>query len=141
MWSREGEVRKRRWRELPACAFAGGCQSVRLAVFLIGCERTEGTEEMLRSRMLQACRAMCKSRPIVASGVSGMPAVPRMCAARGFVGIVRRDFSSVKVFFDLPSGERKECAAEEGTTVLQVAHDNGVDLEGAVAVQEGHDTV
>ena len=38
---------------------------------------------------------------------------------------------TIKVFFDLPSGERRECVAEVGQSLLKVAQDNGIDLEGA----------
>jgi len=36
-----------------------------------------------------------------------------------------------KMTFVLPDGTRKEVEGEEGTSVLELAHQNGVDLEGA----------
>ncbi len=38
---------------------------------------------------------------------------------------------SVKVFFNLSGGERRECIAEIGQSLLAVAQANGIDLEGA----------
>jgi 2Fe-2S ferredoxin len=38
---------------------------------------------------------------------------------------------SIKVTFDLPTGKRLECVAEEGQPLLKLAQDNGIDLEGA----------
>lgn len=37
----------------------------------------------------------------------------------------------IKVYFDLPNGKRLECTAKEGESLLKVAQENGVDLEGA----------
>jgi 2Fe-2S ferredoxin len=37
---------------------------------------------------------------------------------------------TVKIVFILPSGERRECVAETGQTLLKLAQDNGFDLEG-----------
>jgi hypothetical protein len=41
---------------------------------------------------------------------------------------------SINVTFITPKGERVECSAKEGTTVLELAHANEVDLEGYVCV-------
>jgi ferredoxin len=38
---------------------------------------------------------------------------------------------AIIVIFDLPDGGQKECHAEAGQTLLQVAQDNGIELEGA----------
>jgi 2Fe-2S ferredoxin len=36
----------------------------------------------------------------------------------------------MKVFFDLPGGKRLTCEAEAGQSLLKLAQDNGIDLEG-----------
>jgi len=36
-----------------------------------------------------------------------------------------------KMTFILPNGERKEVEGKEGESVLELAHENGIDLEGA----------
>ena len=38
---------------------------------------------------------------------------------------------SIEIIFIRPSGERLVCAAETGLSLLKVAQDNGIDLEGA----------
>jgi ferredoxin len=38
---------------------------------------------------------------------------------------------SIRVYFDLPTGKRLECAAEAGQSLLKLAQDNGINLEGA----------
>src|SRR5208282_5171310 len=37
---------------------------------------------------------------------------------------------TISVFFNLLRGERRECLAEPGQTLLKLAQDNGFDLEG-----------
>jgi ferredoxin len=38
---------------------------------------------------------------------------------------------TIKIIFTLPDGQRRECSAEARQTLLQVAQDNGIELEGA----------
>ena len=41
------------------------------------------------------------------------------------------DENPIRMMFQLPTGEKVETLAREGETLLEVAHNNGIDLEGA----------